>query len=153
MSRQNACCSRSGEPYTTSQPVAIFSRSLGMPSGEFWRSSSIVTITSYRAARMPHSRALCWPKLRERSIPTSSIVLGQSQRLLWKAAHCATNTAHEQAQATRGTDKCENGQRDCAHAVKLEPHRAVAGRYANGFEAEVGRKHHSGRVVHRRVPT
>ena len=61
MLRRTPCCSLTGVPYTTSCPSPSFSSSFGNSSGGCWRSSSIVTMTSNRAMRMPQRSALCCP--------------------------------------------------------------------------------------------
>ncbi len=60
------------QPETTSEPASSWARSRWMSAGSFWRSPSIGTITSPRAASIPALIAAVWPKLRRKRITRSS---------------------------------------------------------------------------------
>src|SRR5437867_3797534 len=66
MLRHGPCLSPTGVPYTTSTPSFSALSRRGISSGGCWRSSSSVTTTCPREARMPARSALCCPKLRRR---------------------------------------------------------------------------------------
>jgi hypothetical protein len=51
-------------PLATSAPASTAATSRGRSEGTFWRSASIVMMTSPRARASPACMAGCWPKLR-----------------------------------------------------------------------------------------